>query len=73
MVTCWSIAFMTHAIAISKHMLMDAYLWMLYRPLYKGLASSSAEGKRLAQETFTVARATYHPIAAKMVAADLGA
>jgi leukotriene-A4 hydrolase len=41
------------------------------RPLYRAL-KGSAEGAKLALEVFLEARPTYHPVAAKMVAADLG-
>lgn len=43
------------------------YLRPLYRALYR-----SKMGKELARTTFEEARASYHPIAQKMVAADLG-
>ncbi len=39
------------------------------RPLYRALARKH---KDLALETFKGAAASYHPIAAKMVASDLG-
>lgn len=41
------------------------------RPLYRAL-SKSKTGKQLALDTFAEVGATYHPIAKKMVAADLG-
>lgn len=41
------------------------------RPLYRALFRSKA-GKQAALDTFAACRATYHPIAQKMVAADLG-
>ena len=40
------------------------------RPLYQTLFKSKI-GKQLALDTFKEARTSYHPIAAKMVAADL--
>lgn len=40
------------------------------RPLYKALFRSKM-GKELAVQTLKEARQSYHPIAAKMVAADL--
>ena len=40
------------------------------RPLYKALFKSKM-GKETAVQTFKEARSSYHPIAAKMVAADL--
>ena len=43
------------------------YLRPLYRALYR-----SKIGREIALRTFEVARPTYHPIAAKMVASDLG-
>lgn len=43
------------------------YLRPLYRALYR-----SKMGRQLALDTFQAARASYHPIAQKMVAADLG-
>jgi leukotriene-A4 hydrolase len=42
------------------------------RPLYKALAASGAQGATLAQDTFKATRNNLHPIAAKMVAVDLG-
>jgi leukotriene-A4 hydrolase len=41
------------------------------RPLYRALFRSKM-GRQLALDTFQEARASYHPIAAKMVAQDLG-
>jgi leukotriene-A4 hydrolase len=41
------------------------------RPLYRALFKSKM-GRQLALDTFTQCRAAYHPIAQKMVAADLG-
>jgi leukotriene-A4 hydrolase len=41
------------------------------RPLYRALFKSKM-GRQLALDTFTACRASYHPIAQKMVAADLG-
>ncbi|MEW5304551.1 MAG: hypothetical protein WDW36_007155 [Sanguina aurantia] len=41
------------------------------RPLYRALKRSKM-GSQLAQDTFRELRGTYHPIAQKMVAADLG-
>lgn len=41
------------------------------RPLYRAL-SNCTDGADLAKATFRSARQSYHPIAAKMVAADLG-
>ena len=43
------------------------YLRPLYRALYR-----SKMGRELALGTFAAARASYHPIAQKMVGADLG-
>ncbi len=43
------------------------YLRPLYRSLYR-----SKMGRALALSTFEEVRASYHPIASKMVAADLG-
>ena len=40
------------------------------RPLYRALFRSKM-GKEVAVQTFKECRHTYHPIAAKMVAADL--
>lgn len=40
------------------------------RPLYRALHKSK-EGKQLALDTFAAQKDKYHPIAAKMVAADL--
>lgn len=40
------------------------------RPLYKALYRSKM-GKSIAVQTFQESRQSYHPIAAKMVAADL--
>lgn len=42
------------------------------RPLYKALFRSTAAGKKLALRTFQESKAALHPIAAKMVAVDLG-
>ena len=43
------------------------------RPLYRALHRSRSQAMRaFAQATFERARASYHPIAAKMVAQDLG-
>ena len=42
------------------------------RPLYRLLAACSEEGRALALKTFTTHRAFYHPIAAQMIAKDLG-
>lgn len=41
------------------------------RPLYRALHQHEV-GRALAYETFSLARNSYHPIAAKMVASDLG-
>jgi leukotriene-A4 hydrolase len=41
------------------------------RPLYRALFRSNM-GRDLALKTFSEVRASYHPIAQKMVAADLG-
>jgi leukotriene-A4 hydrolase len=41
------------------------------RPLYRALYKSKM-GRQLALDTFAAHRASYHPIAQKMVAADLG-
>lgn len=42
------------------------------RPLYRALFRAGGDARRLALDTFAAARGSYHPIAAKMVAADLG-
>ena len=43
------------------------------RPLYRSLFSRGGpEGKQLALDTFAAVGGSYHPIAKKMVAADLG-
>lgn len=42
------------------------------RPLYRLLAACSEEGRALAVKTFSTHRAFYHPIAAQMIAKDLG-
>jgi leukotriene-A4 hydrolase len=42
------------------------------RPLYRSLRRSGKEGEAFALKTFEETRAMYHPIAEKMVAADLG-
>lgn len=41
------------------------------RPLYRALFRSKV-GKQAALDTFAAAKSSYHPIAAKMVAVDLG-
>ncbi len=41
------------------------------RPLYRAL-SKSKMGRQLALDTFAEVGGSYHPIAKKMVAADLG-
>jgi leukotriene-A4 hydrolase len=41
------------------------------RPLYRALFKS-AMGRQAALDTFRACRASYHPIAQKMVAVDLG-
>lgn len=41
------------------------------RPLYRALHRSKV-GRRAARDTFEAAKPGYHPIAAKMVAVDLG-
>lgn len=41
------------------------------RPLYRALARTKT-GRQLAEATFREAAQSYHPIAKKMVAADLG-
>jgi len=43
------------------------------RPLYRALYHSTPAGKHLAIQTFIAFKDFYHPIAAKMLAADLGA
>lgn len=43
------------------------------RPLYRELFKSSPAGRRLAVQTFLSSKDFYHPIAAKMLATDLGA
>jgi leukotriene-A4 hydrolase len=43
----------------------------LHRPLYRSLHKSKM-GNKVAAETFKKHRDSYHPIAAKMIAADLG-
>ena len=45
---------------------------MCNRPLYKALFRSTPAGRKLALQTFKESKAALHPIAAKMVAADLG-
>ena len=42
------------------------------RPLYRALKGCGGAGGTLALETFQQAQGSYHPIAAKMVATDLG-
>jgi leukotriene-A4 hydrolase len=42
------------------------------RPLYRSLKLCKEGGKAFAEETFQKTRGMYHPIAEKMVAADLG-
>ena len=42
------------------------------RPLYRSLRRSGKDGEAFALKTFEETRAMYHPIAEKMVAADLG-
>ena len=52
---------------------LEAYGRMKYiRPCYRALDKCSARGHELAVSTFQRLRGTYHPIAAKMVAKDLG-
>ena len=43
------------------------------RPLYRSLKRSGPDGEAFARKTFAETRGMYHPIAEKMVAADLGA
>jgi len=60
-------AVLPHAADLLKSQGRMKFLRPLYRALYK-----SKMGKQLALDTFTANRASYHPIAQKMVAADLG-
>ena len=57
----------------ARDMLRSQGRMKFLRPLYRSLSKSKAEGgKKFAEETFAGARNMYHPIAEKMVAADLG-
>ena len=42
------------------------------RPLYRKLYGAGDEGRALAMSTFTRLRSSYHAIAQKMIASDLG-
>jgi hypothetical protein len=53
------------------HCTCHAFLQFL-RPIYRALFKSSAKGKQLALQTFSKQKSSYHPIATKMLAADLG-
>ncbi len=56
---------------LAKALLCDQGRMKYLRPIYRALSATS-EGKEFAKEVFAEAGPTYHPIAYKMVAADLG-
>ncbi|GFR49183.1 hypothetical protein Agub_g11207 [Astrephomene gubernaculifera] len=61
------------AMSAASDMLRSQGRMKFLRPLYRALFSQGGPvGRQLALDTFAAAGASYHPIAQKMVAADLG-
>jgi leukotriene-A4 hydrolase len=60
------------AFAPTAEMLRSMGRMKYLRPLYRSLKLCKEGGKAFAEETFQKTRGMYHPIAEKMVAADLG-
>ena len=57
----------------AREMLSSMGRMKFLRPLYRSLKLCKDGGREFAEETFAMARGKYHPIAEKMVAADLSA
>lgn len=57
----------------AREMLTTMGRMKFLRPLYRSLKLCKGGGREFAEETFAAARGMYHPIAEKMVAADLAA
>ncbi len=67
---CWCCAEDEAVLPLTVQFLKEQGRMKFLRPLYKALFKSKM-GKDMAVQTFKEARQSYHPIAAKMVAADL--
>jgi leukotriene-A4 hydrolase len=61
------------AFAPAREVLTSMGRMKFLRPLYRSLKLCKGGGREFAEETFAAARGMYHPIAEKMVAADLAA